>query len=73
MPYLRPLTQHYLRTLTAPTKLVPRSRDTVDDMVTTLVFGVITTVVALVGIVVAVLQLRHMAQRRLKDSIFELA
>jgi hypothetical protein len=42
-------------------------------MVTTLVFGVVTTVVALVGIVVAVLQLRHMAQRRLKDSIFELA
>jgi hypothetical protein len=42
-------------------------------MDTTLVFGVITTVAALVGIVVAVLQLQHMAQRRLKDSVFELA
>lgn len=53
--------------------ITPRSQDTVDDMNTTLVFGILTTVVALVGIVVAVLQLRHMAERRLKDDVFELA
>jgi hypothetical protein len=59
--------------MTTPTNLAPRSQDTVENMNTTLVFGVITTIVALVGIVVAVLQLRHMAQRRSKDIIFELA
>jgi hypothetical protein len=57
----------------APTSIAPRSQDTVDDVNTTLVFGILTTVVALIGIVVAILQLRHMSQRRLKDDIFELA
>jgi hypothetical protein len=59
--------------MTTPTNLVSRSQDTAEDLNTTLVFGVITTVVALAGIVVAVLQLRHMAQRRIKDNIYELA
>jgi hypothetical protein len=59
--------------MTTPTNLASRSQDTGEDLNTTLVFGVITTVVALAGIVVAVLQLRHMAQRRIKDNIYELA
>jgi hypothetical protein len=59
--------------MTTSTNIAPRSQDNVDDMNTTLVFGIITTVVALVGIVVAVLQLRHMTQRRTKDNVFELA
>jgi hypothetical protein len=59
--------------MTTSTNIAPRSQDNVEDMNTTLVFGIITTVVALVGIVVAVLQLRHMTQRRTKDNVFELA
>jgi hypothetical protein len=59
--------------MTTSTNIAPRSQDNVDDINTTLVFGIITTVVALVGIVVAVLQLRHMTQRRTKDNVFELA
>jgi hypothetical protein len=55
------------------TNIASRSQETVDDMATTLIFGVLTTVVALAGILVAVLQLRHMAQRRLKVNVYELA
>jgi hypothetical protein len=51
----------------------PRSQGIDGDMTTAIVFGILTTVVAIVGIVVAVLQLRHMVHRRLKDDIFELA
>lgn len=38
----------------------------------TMIFGVITTVIALAGILIAVLQLRHMARQRMKMDIFEL-
>jgi hypothetical protein len=62
-----------LGTMINSTNSAARSQDTVDDVSTTIVFGVLTTGIALFGIVIAVLQLRYMAQRKMKYDVFELA
>jgi hypothetical protein len=62
-----------LGTMMNSTNSAARSQGTVDDVSTTIVFGVLTTGIALFGIVIAVLQLRHMAQLKMKYDVFELA
>ena len=51
---------------TAPTKVVP------DSSTSAIIFGVLGLLLAVVGISIALLQLRHMARRRTKLEIFEL-